>query len=154
MQRSKNRIGYPPDVDIALLPAMPVEGGQLTARLEGPFAQPAPLLTLQLEGNHLIASVYSEDFVYPNLPPVPAVQATIAAPPAGEYVLVVRGCGGNPPPPAPMCAIVSQQGFVVAEALSIPATSAWAAGALVLAAAALAAQRIERALTARERLRV
>lgn len=141
-------------MDIVLLPATPVEGGPLTARLEGPFAQPAPLLTLQVEGNQLIASVYSEDFVYPDLPPVPAVQATITAPQAGDYVLVVRGCGGNPPPPTPMCSIVSQQGFVVAEARAVPGMGLLAAACLVLAVAALAAQRIERALTARDRLRV
>jgi hypothetical protein len=140
---------------LLVIPSLPVEGGALTVRLDGgPFAQPAPQLTLEVEGNRIIATVSGDDFAYPDLPPIPAVQATIRAPHAGMYVLVHRACGGNPPPPQPGCSEVSQQTIEIAIAHAAPALAPWGLGLLLLCVAALAAQRIERALTAFERLRV
>ena len=153
MQRTKSRIGYPPRVAKILIPPTPVAGGPLTVRFEGPFAPPAPVLVLRVDGDLLIARSYAEDFALPG-PPVPYVEATNAAPAAGEYVLVDERCDGLPPPPLPVCTQAVLQGFTVAGTVAIPATGAWAAGCLLLAVAALAAQRIERALTALERLRV
>lgn len=150
-----SRIGYPArPMALVLVTPAPVEGGPLTVRLDGPFQQPAPQLRLHVDGQQVIAQVVVQDFVIPNQPPVASVQATIPAPAAGDYVLVERLCAGLPPPPLPLCTVASQQGFAVSEAFSVPAGSAWALVALGLGLAALAAQRIERALTALERLRV
>jgi hypothetical protein len=140
---------------LLITPAAPVEGTALTVRLEGgPFSQPAPRLTLQVEGHEIVATVTGDDFVFPNLPQVPSVQATIRAPEAGHYLLIHRSCGGNPPPPSPDCAVVSQQTIEIATAHAVPAMEAFGFAVLLLGVAALAAQRIERALTAFERLRV
>ena len=137
-----------------LLPAQPYEGTTLTVLFEGPFPQPAPVLTLRFEGNRLIARSFSPDFVQPGLPQVTSVSATIRAPGAGDYVLVDERCDGLPPPPQPVCSQVSQQGFSVFAAFPVPMDATWGTGLLLLGVAALAAQRIERALTALERLRV
>lgn len=139
---------------LVIVPATPVEGGPLTVRLDGPFPQPAPTLRLHVDGAQVIAQVVVQDFVIPNQPPVASVQATIPAPPPGQYVLVQRLCAGLPPPPLPLCTVVSQQGFAVAEAHSVPGAGVWGLALLAVALAALAAQRMERALTALERLRV
>ena len=137
-----------------LLPSQPVEGGLITVRFDGPFPQPAPVLALRLEGNRLIARSFSPDFVQPALPQVASVSATIVAPRAGQYVLVDERCDGLPPPPQPVCVQVAQQSFTVLATVAVPAHGAWALGLLLLGVAALAAQRIERAFTALERLRV
>ena len=121
-----------------LLPATPVEGGELRVRYEGPFSQPAPSLSLRIEGNRVIARSIGNDFAFPNLPIVVAVEAAIPAPPAGDYVLVDERCAGNPPPPQGPCAEVSSFGFSVVAAHSVPALSAWFGALLagLLAAAA------------------
>lgn len=136
-----------------LLPANPVEGGVLRVRFEGPFSAPAPTMSLRIEGNRVIARSIGQDFQFPNQPQVAFVEASIAAPPAGDYVLVDERCDGNPPPPQGPCVVVASFGFTVIAAHSVPALSGWfALGLAVLLAAS--AQRIERALTAFERLRV
>ena len=125
-----------------LLPAMPVERGELRVRYEGPFSQPAPVLTLRIEGNRVIARSVGNDFAFPNLPTVAAVEAAIPAPPAGDYVLVDERCAGNPPPPQGPCVEVSSFGFSVGAAHSVPAWSAWcglALAGLIAAAVRLSA---------------
>jgi hypothetical protein len=123
-----------------LLPATPVEGGELRVRYVGPFSQPAPALTLRIEGNRVIARSVGNDFAFPNLPAVAAVEAAIPAPPAGRYFLVDERCAGNPPPPQGPCVEVSSLGFTVVAAHSVPALSGWLV--LVLAGLVAASARI------------
>lgn len=123
-----------------LLPATPVAGGELRVRYEGPFSQPAPTLSLRIEGNRVIARSVGNDFAFPNLPTVAAVEAAIPAPPAGDYVLVDERCAGNPPPPQGPCVEVSSFGFSVIAAHSVPTLSGWFA--LLLAALLAAAARL------------
>jgi hypothetical protein len=134
-------------------PSTPVEGNPLRVRFEGPFHQPAPLLSLRVEGNRIITRFSTTDYVYTHLPPIPFVEAQITAPAAGDYLLVDERCAGNPPPPGPMCIEVSSQSLSIIAAPQIPATSPLGLLALI-ALALVGAQRIERAFTARERLRV
>ena len=108
-----------------LLPATPVERGELRVRYEGPFSQPAPVLSLRIEGNRVIARSVGNDFAFPNLPQVAFVEAAIPAPPAGSYVLVDERCAGNPPPPQGPCVEVTSFGFTVVAAHSVPALSGW-----------------------------
>ena len=140
-------------VDLILIPTTPIEGGPLTVRDVGPYAQPAPELSLRFEGDTLIARRELEDFGDPGLPQVAYVEATIGAPAAGQYRLVVENCGGNPPPPVPTCTQVPALGFSVSAAPAIPASGNAAIAIALLAIAAFGAQRIERAFTAFDRLR-
>lgn len=123
-----------------LVPATPVERGELRVRFEGPFTQPAPVLTLRIEGNRVIARSVGTDFAFPHLPQVAAVEAAILAPPAGNYVLVDERCAGNPPPPQGPCVEVGSFAFTVIEAHSVPTLSAWAA--MLLAGLLLATRRL------------
>lgn len=136
-----------------LIPPSPVAGGPLTVRFDGPFPAPAPVLSLRVEGNQVIARSSSADYVLPNEPAVAFVQATIAAPAAGAYVLVDERCDGLPPPPVPLCTRTVLQGFTVSQPPAIPALSGPAIAALLCLVALLGRQRIERAFTALERLR-
>ncbi len=134
-------------------PSTPIEGNALRVRFEGPFGQPAPTMTLHLDGHRIIARSVGTDFVYPDRPPVAYVEAQMTAPAAGEYLLVDERCNGNPPPPTGPCVEVSSQSLSIVAAPQIPATSRLGLLALI-ALALVGAQRIERAFTARERLRV
>lgn len=133
------------EAGLTIQPDAPVEGQTFRLRLEGPFAQPSPILSVRVVGDDVIASAYFEDFADPRLPQVPYVEVATTAPPAGEYDLVHQTCAGSAPPGSPPCNVVATGTLQVSPAAQIPAASNYGLIALGLAIAAFALRHRPRA---------
>jgi hypothetical protein len=130
---------------IELHPEPIIEHGPLRVRLVGPFPQPAPILSVRAEAGQILVRTYFEDYGYPNLPPVPQVEASITAPAAGRYDLVRLSCSGNAPPPSPPCSVVARGTIDISQVPAIPAGGAIGWTALALGLVALATHPLRRA---------
>jgi hypothetical protein len=130
---------------LEVTPVPLVEHGPLEVRLAGPFLQPAPTIQIHIEGAEIIVRTYSQDFGYPDRPPVAAVSATTTAPAAGIYELVDLRCAGNPPPPAPGCIVAERRTIEVGPVPPIPSTGFASLAALALGCLGFARQTLRRA---------
>jgi hypothetical protein len=110
---------------IEIQPMPVVERGPLQVRLLGPYAQPAPRLSIHVATERITIRTDGQDYVLPGLPPVPYVQSSIAAPIAGRYDLELVQCG-HPQLPCSTLALGTLQIEAIA---AIPAGSyaGWAA---------------------------
>jgi hypothetical protein len=108
---------------LTIQPDAPVAGHPFLLRLDGPFAQPTPVLSVRVVGDDVIASAYYEDFADPTLPRIPFVEVEATAPVAGAYRLVHQSCAGNVPPGVPPCQVIATGALQVMPAPQIPVAS-------------------------------
>jgi hypothetical protein len=105
-------------IRLEVIPESPVEGSALTVRAVGPFVEPAPSIQLRTQGHDVVVQLYFEDYV--SGPFVPFVAASMAAPAAGAYRLLLETCAGNVPPGEPSCHTTTAGTFQIVAAPRIP----------------------------------
>lgn len=133
--------------DVRIEPTPLLSGGPLRARIIGPLTQPAPELELRVETGRIVLRAYVVDFVDPQLPALDFVEVVGTAPAAGSYLLVLETCGGNPPPPNPVCEVTPLETLQVLPVAGVPAASTWMRVLLSLALVVTALRLVRRGRT-------